>query len=80
MMSPELYRVVSVAILALLLFFPVSRIIWVLSVRRLRRSRKQELDEGEIQQQRQRARVIGAIVSLMFSYLFNAQLLGDFNG
>jgi len=61
----------SVLILALLLFFPVTRLIWVMSVRRLQRRTQRELSDSEIQGQLNRARVIGAVLSLLFSWLFN---------
>lgn len=66
---------IAVIVLALLLFFPVSNFIWVISVRRLERKLGKELTEQERQGQRNRARVIAAFVSLVFSLLFNAHLM-----
>ncbi len=66
---------IAVIVLALLLFFPVSNFIWVLSVRRLERKLGKELSEQERQGQRTRARVIAAFVSLTFSLLFNTHLM-----
>ena len=75
-MSPSVYFAGSVLLLALLLFFPVSKLIWVLSVRRLERKRQRKLSEQEIQGQLQRARVLAVVIVLIFSFLLNAQLIG----
>ena len=68
------YFVGSVLILAVLLYFPVSKMVWVLSVRRLERKMKRPLTESEIRNQLNRARVVGTILVLIFAYLFNYQL------
>ncbi len=70
------YFVISVALLAVLLFFPVSKLIWVLSVRRLQRKLGRELDEAELQGQSRRARVIAAVLCLPFAYFFVLNTLG----
>lgn len=75
-MSPWTYYWLSVAVLAALLFVPVARLVWVLSVRRLERRLGHPLDERERDGQRNRARFIAAIVCLVFSALFNYQILG----
>lgn len=75
-MSQQLWFLISVAVLAALLFIPVSKLIWVLSVRRLQRLSGRELSEIELEGQLRRARVIAAFVTLIFSFLFNANLLG----
>lgn len=66
---------IAVLVLALLLFFPVSNFIWVISVRRLERKLGKALTEEERQGQRNRARVVAAFVSLVFSLLFNTHLM-----
>ncbi|NNF95951.1 MAG: hypothetical protein HKM94_03365 [Halobacteria archaeon] len=71
-----LYFFVSVFVLALLLFFPISKLIWVISVRRLQRKLKRELNETELAGQMTRARFISIFVSLIFSYLFNFKVIG----
>ena len=68
--------IVWVVILAALLFWPMSKLIWVLSVRRLQRKLERELDEQEIAGQMNRARVISVFVSVVFSYLYNLSRLG----
>ena len=70
------YFVGSVLILAVLLYYPVSKLVWVLSVRRLQRKENRELSEVELQGQLNRARIIAVIMVLMFSYLFNLTLGG----
>ena len=51
--------VLWVMLLAALLFWPMSKLIWVLSVRRLQRKLGRQLQEKEIAGQMNRARVIG---------------------
>ena len=70
------YFAFSVLALAALLFFPASKLIWVLSVRRLQRKLGRALDQTEIQGQLRRARVIAVLVCLPFSYLFTLSLVG----
>ena len=65
----------SVIVLAAALFFPVSRLIWVLSARRLSARMDRELSEQELRGQRRRARWLAAPVCLIFSALFTFQLL-----
>ena len=65
-----------VVLLAALLFWPMSKLVFVLSVRRLQRKLGHELDAGELAGQLNRARVIGVFVSLVFSYLYNLSTIG----
>lgn len=69
------YYLITTLLLALLLYFPVAKMIWVLSVRRLERKTERLLSEAERQGQLTRARVIGALISLLFAALFNLNLL-----
>ncbi len=76
-MTPTtLYFFASVLLLAILLFPFATRIIWVLSVRRLQRKLDTELSTAEQQAQQKRARFIAAFLVLIFSLLFNISLLG----
>jgi hypothetical protein len=68
--------IASVLVLAFALFFPVSKMIWVISVRRLQRKLGKELTEEEIQGQLTRARFLAVFVALLFAYLFTGNLLG----
>lgn len=70
----------SIAILAALLFFPVSKMIWTLSVRRMQRKLKRQLTEEEIKGQKSRAQFISIIVVIPFSWFFNSQLQSLLNG
>jgi hypothetical protein len=70
------YFVVSSLVLAALLFFPISKMVWVLSVRRLERRLGTELTDVERQGQLARARFIAVFVSLIFALLFNYNLIG----
>ena len=72
----SIHFLLSFLLLAVLLFFPVSKMIWVLSVRRLQYKTGRQLESAEIEGQRRRARIIGLLLVLIFSYLFNLQLLG----
>ena len=63
-------------LLAALLFWPMSKLIWVLSVRRLQRKLDRDLTEVEITGQMNRARLISVFVSLTFSFLYNLSTLG----
>lgn len=65
-----------VAAMTLALLIPVSRLIWVFSVRRLQKKLKKKLDDREIQGQKKRAYLIGFVICLIFSILFNFKLLG----
>ena len=71
-----LYYLISTAALTALLFIPVYRLVWVLSVRRLERRTKRRLGEDERLGQRRRARFIAAFVAFVFSALFNLQFAG----
>lgn len=75
-MSEAAFFTLSVVALAALLFVPVSRVVWVLSVRRLERKRAETLDDAERRGQLVRARLIGLLVVIFFSLLFNAATLG----
>lgn len=74
------YFILSVLVLALLLFFPVSKIIWVISVRRLEKKLQHQLSPEEITGQLARARFIAIPIVLIFSFLFNLNLIGLSSG
>ena len=75
-----LYELTTTLLLALMLFFPVSKVIWTMSVRRLQRKTGRELKQQEIHGQLARARFIAVFIVLLFSYLFNHALLGKLSG
>lgn len=65
-----------VLLLAALLFWPLSKLVFVFSVRRLQRKLARDLNESEIAGQMHRARIIGVFVSVLFSYLYNLSTIG----
>ncbi len=68
------YFLISLFVLAALLFYPVSKLIWVLSVGRLQKKSISELSRVELEYQLKRARVISFPVVLVFSFLFNISI------
>jgi len=70
----------AVIVLALMLFFPVSRVIWVLSVRRKERKLGHQLSSDEASGQLARARFIAILLVIVFSWLFNLQLYSRLYG
>ncbi|AKH21877.1 hypothetical protein [Sedimenticola thiotaurini] len=73
-MNPIFY--LWVILLAVMLFFPVSNIIWVTSVRRLQRKLERPLAEDELRGQKSRARFISLPLVALFSWLFNLSMAG----
>ena len=74
-MSPWTYYWLSVVVLAALLFLPASKLVWVLAVRRLERRQGHALSGAERHGQLNRARFIAIVVCVVFSALFNYQIL-----
>lgn len=64
------------ALLAAMLFFPVSKLVWTLSVRRQERKLDRKLSETEIRGQLNRARVITVFLVAVFALLFNFNVFG----
>ena len=80
MNTAQLHQWLSILILAFLLFFPVSKIIWILSVRRLQRKLNTTLDDKALAGQLSRARFIAVFASLIFSYLFYINVIKNLYG
>jgi hypothetical protein len=76
MNAEQVYTLISVLVLAALLFFPVSKLVWVLSVHRLQRKLNRELTTQEMAGQQRRARLISFFLVLIFAYLFNLTMAG----
>ena len=74
--SAMLNFILWVLLLAALLFWPMNKLVFVLSVRRLQRKLERPLNEKEIAGQLNRARVISVFVSVLFSYLYNLSTIG----
>jgi hypothetical protein len=79
-MSPWTYSWVSVVVLTALLLWPVSKLVWVLSARRLERRLGHPLSEREREGQRGRAWFLAIVLCSIFSALFNYQILDMANG
>jgi hypothetical protein len=77
-MNPMFY--LWVALLSVMLFFPVSHLIWVVSVRRLRHRLGRELAAEELNGQKNRARFISLILVALFSWFFNLSISGAAHG
>jgi hypothetical protein len=74
-MLPWTYYWLWVVALALALFWPVSKLVWVLSVRRLERRLGRALSDQDRLGQLNRARFVAIVVCVAFSALFNYHLL-----
>jgi len=71
--TPE-FHLLWTAILALALFLPVRKLIWVLTVRRAQR--RADIDDAERQRLKQRAGITAALLCFVFAYFYTATLLG----
>lgn len=76
MNSQLVWFLVWSALLAAMLFFPVSKLVWTLSVRRQERKLERKLDEAEIRGQLQRARFLSVFLVAVFALLFNGNIFG----
>ena len=74
-MSPWTSYWLWVAALAFALFWPVSKLVWVMSVRRLERRLGHPMSDQDRQGQLNRARFLAIVVCIAFSALFNYHLL-----
>lgn len=72
-----MYFTITTALLAAILFIPTSRLVFVLSVRRVERRTKTKLGPEQIVGQRNRARFIALLLVIPFAFLFNYNLLFD---
>ena len=70
-MPSELFYLLSVTFLALLLYYPVNKLIFILSVRRYEKKIGNSLSEEELRGQLIRSRFITIILIIFFSSLFN---------
>ena len=73
-MSVNYFYIASVIVLVLLLYTPVNKMIYVLSVRRLSRKINSNLSETQLKGQLIRSRFITIIVLFIFSCLFNFKI------
>ena len=70
-MPSELFYLLSVTFLALLLYYPVNKLIFILSVRRYEKKIGKTLSDEELRGQLIRSRFITIILIIFFSSLFN---------
>ena len=70
-MPSELFYLLSVTFLALLLYYPVNKLIFILSVRRYEKKIGKSLSDEELRGQLIRSRFITIILIIFFSSLFN---------
>ena len=70
-MPSELFYLLSVTFLALLLYYPVNKLIFILSVRRYEKKIGKSLNHDELRGQLIRSRFISIILIIVFSSLFN---------
>ena len=73
-MNEDIFFLAGIVLLSIALYFPVNKMIWVLSVRRLERKYKKKLTDVERKLQLNRARFISIILVIIFSYFFNLKL------
>ena len=69
------YAFLWTAAITLALFFPVRRLIWILSVRRAERDGKH--DEERRQRLQRRAAVTAALLSFVFAFFYTGILFGS---
>ena len=75
MVSRDTFFVLSVVALTLLLVWPVGRLIWVLSVRRLQKRLARPLEAAELAGQKKRAYLVAVFVCLAFSLIYHLSVL-----
>ena len=61
--------------LAVLLFFPTTKLIWVSRVRSQERKLKRPTTEDERRDLRRTARVLAALIAVTFAFLYNRTLI-----
>lgn len=59
------------ALLAVMLFYPVNKLIWTTRMRRFERKEGRNSTEMEQQAELRASRVISAVIVIVFSFLFN---------
>ena len=62
-------------LLAILLYFPVHRLIWVMRVRRLETRTGAKATEEEVTALRLKTRLVAGLIVITFAYLFNHVVL-----
>lgn len=65
----------STLVLAVLLYFPTRKLIWVASVRRLERRLGRKSTDQERQERLRVARILAALIAVTFAFLYNRTLM-----
>ena len=65
----------TTALLAVALYYPVGKFIWVKRVRRLEKELKRDVTNEERDALKRRTRIISSLIVIVFAYLFNKALL-----
>ena len=73
-MPSELFYLLSVILLSILLYYPVNKLIFILSVRRFEKKIGDTLNDKELKGQLVRSRFISIILIIIFSSLFNLKI------
>lgn len=69
------YYLINVILLIVFLFYPVNKLIFVLSIRRLEKKTGKSLNKEEKYGQLKRSRFISLVLLIIFSCLFNINLI-----
>ncbi|PPR15576.1 MAG: hypothetical protein CFH33_01349 [Alphaproteobacteria bacterium MarineAlpha9_Bin3] len=72
---PNSFYVLNVIVLSVLLYYPVNKLIFVLSVRRLEKKIGKKLNNFQKSGQLRRSRFISIFLIIIFSCLFNINIL-----
>jgi len=70
------YYLITTAVLAFALHFPIMNLVYVISIRRLQHKTGEELSERVQHGQKQRARFIAILLAVIFAAMFNYNVFG----
>ena len=73
-MPSKIFYLLSVILLSILLYYPVNKLIFILSVRRFEKKIGDTLNDKELKGQLVRSRFISIILIIIFSSLFNLNI------
>ena len=73
-MPSELFYLLSVILLVILLYYPVNKLIYILSVRRYEKKTGHSLNQKELSAHQIGSRFISIILIIIFSSLFNLNI------
>ena len=73
-MPSKIFYLLSVILLSILLYYPVNKLIFILSVRRFEKKIGNTLNDKELKGQLVRSRFISIILIIIFSSLFNLNI------